>query len=56
MLPTRKNQRGFPQFIELSTDEGINGDQQLIGLLLKIANGEPDPGIRVSSFQLEFGM
>ena len=43
-----RNQRSFPDFMELTTNEGIKGDRWLESPWLKLSNGKPDPGIQVS--------
>ena len=43
-----RNQRSFPEFMELTPNEGIKGDRWLESPWLKLSNGEPDPGIQVS--------
>ena len=43
-----RNERSFPEFMELTPNEGIKGDRWLQSPWLKLSNGEPDPGIQVS--------
>ena len=43
-----RNQRSFPDFMELTPNEGIKGDRWRKSPWLKLPNGEPDPGIQVS--------
>ena len=43
-----RNERSFPEFLELTPDEGIKGDRWLESPWLKLSNGKPDPGIQIS--------
>ena len=44
----KRNHRSFPDFLELTPNEGIKGDRWLESPWLKLSNGKPDPGIQVS--------
>ena len=47
-LRPERNQRSFPDLIELTPEEGIKGDRWLKSPWLTLKNGKPDPGIQVS--------
>ena len=53
-LRPERNQRSFPDLIELTPEEGIKGDRWLKSPWLTLKNGKPDPGIQVSILSVSY--